>query len=329
MDKKIQILIFMFLFFIFLFTILNFLLEKKNSNYNKIEFERISENIIRSSTEWEKDVKKELFLILKKDYNLIQEDFKKLKLELLAIGETKAFLGGNFKKDEKSDDSELNNNNSNIEICKDSNKLIDIHGYTKKIQSKKIKDINNALLANVRFNALKSKPWEYKVFERKYNLITILSKNNNDQLVFHHSLKYFIPEEKNNKFYNINIDSSIYKQEEKLNNFFWFNPKIDINFLIGINLFNFVNIDDKLPIIFDIGFSFSSYGINKLDSIFKMFRFGIGYDINNNFMCASFAPILFNFGKFLPLINNLYISPQVSLNEKNNFLLSIGIGPEF
>ena len=306
----------------------NFLLQNE-----VVKFKKLTEDLIRSNTEWvkRKDIEKELKnLMTKEDLKKVKEDLKKLNSNLNAIGKTIGVVEGKVSQLENSDAE--GDETSPVEICKETGKAIDIHGYTKKVQIKKIKDINSASIASVEFDASKKAPWNYEVFRKEYKLITILGKKESGQLTFHHQLQYSIPSI-SNKFYPINILSSEYKQVPEKNEWFWLNPVLDANFFIGGMFYKIGNgfgrTDNILSMGVDVGLSLSSYGTNKVDSLFRLFRFGLGYNIERRAGTLSFSPITFNIGKPLPLLTNLYFSPQISIDTAGGLILNAGIGPQF
>lgn len=297
------------------------------------KFKKLTEDLSRSSSEWVKreDIEKELKTLMnKEDLEKVKEDLKKLDADLNAIGKTIGVVKGKVSRLEKSDREE--GEKPPVEICKETGKAIDIHGYTKKVQVKKIEDINSAPIASVKFDASNKTPWNYEVFGKEYKLLTIIGKKESGQLTFHHQLQYSVPSV-SNKLYPINILSSQYKQVPESNKWFWLNPKLDINFFIGGMFYKIGDLygrpDSILSMGIDLGLSLSSYGYNKVDSWFRLFRFGLGYNIERQGGTLSFAPISFNIGKPLPLLTNLYFSPQISIDTTSGLTLNAGIGPQF
>ena len=55
----------------------------------------------------------------------------------------------------------------------------------------------------------------------------------------------------------------------------------------------------------------------------------LGYDIERQAGHLSFAPFALNIGKPLPLIENLYITPQIGVDTGGAITTGIGIGPSF
>lgn len=296
-----------------------------------IEFKKLTESLVRSSNKWvtKDDLEKSLVgVVTKGDLEEIKKDLKELGAKLTSVGQTIGEIGAIISKPEPSDGQ--GPDNPNPPSCSDG-KLIDVYGYTKNVQIKEIKDINSAPVAEVKFNAAQKAPWMYKTYGRKYKLITVVGKKDDGQLTFHNSMKYSIPE-KGNTEYNINITSSDFQQAFPSNTWFWLNPIVDFNFFAGGRLYQFAdgpgrNNDASLGV--DLGISLSSFGETKVDSVFRLFRFGVGYNIERQAANLSFAPITYNIGKPLPLLTNLYVAPQVGVDTNGGLSLTLGIGPQF
>jgi hypothetical protein len=215
-------------------------------------------------------------------------------------------------------------------ICTETGDPIDVHGYTKKVQIKELIDSNSAPVAKTEFDASKEKPWNYEVYGREYKLATIVGAKDSGQLTFHHQLKYSIPDKDPLKQYPVSIISSDYSQVPLSSKWFWLNPVLDANFFAGGMVHKFADgpgrPDSILSMGADVGISLSSYGETKVDSWFRLFRFGLGYNIERQAGSFSFAPITFNAGKPIPLITNLFFTPQVAIDTAGGLSVNLGIG---
>jgi hypothetical protein len=122
------------------------------------------------------------------------------------------------------------------------------------------------------------------------------------------------------KKFPIEITSSEFKRL-KLTDMknFWWDPTIDF----GISY----NVDNFGP---TVGLSLSGRGRTKIDLDWKFPRFGISYantDDDNNFW-FSFDPVSYRLGKHVPIVENLWISPGVSIDTsgKYSFELNMNVG---
>jgi hypothetical protein len=296
------------------------------------QFKKLTESLVRSSTKWatKDDLKNDLKdFLTKEDLSALESDIKEIGSRLAAVGRTVGVIGRKVSKLEASDSE--GPENPNPETC-DDGRLVDTHGYTKKPQIKLLTDTNLAPLAKIQFNAAKKKPWSYEVYQRQYKLITAVSKKESGQLVFHHNLEYSVPNE-SEKTYKVNLVESKYKQVPSSSKMFWLNPKLDVNFIVGGNVYGFASgpgrPDNILSMGLDLGLSLSSYGETKADSWFRLFRFSLGYDIERRAGHFGLAPIAFNLGKPLPLLTNLYLSPQIGLDTAGGLTVGMGTGVQF
>jgi len=298
-----------------------------------VQFRKLTETLVRSSNQWatKKDLEHDLKAFMtKKDYATLRADIDKLGANLMAVGRTVGTIKRKVSKLEKSDDQ--GPVNPDIKLC-DDGKLVDTHEYTKRPQIKLLTDVNLAPVAKVQFDASKDKPWNYDVFRRNHYLTTVVSRKESGQMVFHHKLEYSVPDKDKAKKYKVNIVSSDFKQAPPKSKMFWLNPRVDANFFAGGAVYRFAEgpgrPDNIVSLGVDIGLSLSSYGPTKVDSWFRLFRFGLGYNIERQAAQFSFAPFVLNIGKPIPLLSNLYLAPQVGVDTGGGLTVNMGIGPQF
>lgn len=297
------------------------------------EFKALTETLVRSSNRWvtKEDLESHTRnLLTKSDFAAIEDDLEGLDARLTAVGRTVGSVKRKVANLEKSDSEGVEN--PNVTKCEDG-RLVDVHKYTKKPQIKELYDIKEAPVGSVRFDASKVAPWNYEIFRRDHKLITIVGKRESGQLTFHHKLEYSIPEKDSNKWYSIDLLSSDYVQVPLKDKMFWFNPILDLNFFAGGKVYKFATGPGRTESIAsigaDLGLSLSSYGETRADSWFRLFRVGVGYNAERQAAHFSFAPFVFNIGKPLPLLTNLYLSPQVGVDTAGGLTINLGIGPQF
>lgn len=92
------------------------------------------------------------------------------------------------------------------------------------------------------------------------------------------------------KGFDVLIDKSRFTEK-----FFWFSPHLDLALVLAI----------PAAIYPGLGFSFMGYGLTKDDLSWRFARLGLG--ISDNRILLSVTPVLFNLGKTLPLISNLWV----------------------
>lgn len=293
-----------------------------------VQFKQLTADLVRSSTQWatKDDLDAKLKdMMSKDDLEMIRKDLASLRASLVAVGSTVGSLGRKISSMERSDRE--GPPSASIEKCQDG-RLVDIHGYTKAPQVKEMTDVNSAPLASVTFDASLDKPWGYDVYERKFHLSTTVGKQDNGQMVFYHTLGYEVPG-KSDKRYKINLTSSEYLQAPQVRQMSWWNPVLDVGVFVGGNAHPFAWGGDpgsRFSVGAELGLTFSSYGYTKVDSLWRFFRVGAGYDAQRKTAHFSFAPATFNVGDPLPLITNLWLYPYVGIDSGGGLMVGGGIG---
>lgn len=293
------------------------------------EFKALTENLVRSSTKWatKGDLKNSLKnFMTKEDRAALEKDIKAVGGQLTAVGRTVGRINRRVATLEKSDRE--GPENTKVVKCNDG-RLIDVHGYTKKAQIKELRDANKAPVASATFNAAKKKPWSYEVYGKSYHLVTAVSRKDSGQMVFHHQLKYGVPGKSDKKF-PVKLQTSEYLQVPTSNKMYWWNPKLDVNLFVGGRIYEMTIGPGRASSLFsfggDLGVTFSSYGPTKVDSIWRFFRLGAGYDAERQAAHFSFAPVSFNLGRPMPLLTNFYLAPQIALDTAGGITLNLGLG---
>lgn len=292
------------------------------------EFKALTETLVRGSTTWatKKDLEEQLKnLLTKEELAALNKDLREIGASLIVVGNTVGRVERRVAKLEASD-SQIPNPGGGIECP--SGGLIDTHEYTRNTQVKELVDANVAPVALVKFDASSATPWDYETYEKEYKLTTIVGKRDSGQMVLDYKLTYSVPE-KGTKEYPIKIVSSDHLQVKNKNKMFWVNPTLDISVFGGGTVSQFAPGPGR-PSPFsagvDLGLNISSYGETKVDSSFKFFRVGVGYNIERQSAHLSVAPITYNVGKPLPLITNLYVGPTLAVDTAGGITLNLGVG---
>jgi len=298
-----------------------------------IESKKLTESLMRASNKWatKQDLENDLkSFMTKKDFGVLKDDIEKLGANLSAVGRTVGSIKQKVASLEKSDGE--GPVNPDVKTC-DDGKIVDVHGYTKRPQIKGLTDINKAPVAKVQFDASKKTPWSYDVHTRNHYVTTVVSQKDSGQMIFHHDMSYSVPDITKDKKYKVTLISSDFKQAQLESKMFWLNLKVDANFFAGGAVYRFAEgpgrSDNIVSLGVDVGLSLSSYGTTKIDSWFRLFRFGLGYNIERQAAQFSFAPFALNIGKPLPLLTNLYLIPQIAVDTGGGLTINVGIGPQF
>lgn len=100
----------------------------------------------------------------------------------------------------------------------------------------------------------------------------------------------------------------------------WWNPKLDVQLGAGIGT------DVSFAWGGDVGVSFSAWGKTPDDLTWRFFRPSVGLGSGAG-LTLGFAPAQLNLGKFLPLISNMWLTPQVAWNFGTGAAqITLGIG---
>lgn len=300
--------------------------ENRRLHSEIVQFKALTETLVRSSTEWatKADVDKRVKELLSKDdLKAVKDDLKALGASLTAVGRTMGSIRRKVSALEKSDRE--GPRNQEVVQCADG-RLIDVHGYTKAPQIKRLEDANKAPVAKVEFNAAESKPWKYTVFERSHRLTTVIGRKDSGQLTFHHVLKYSVPGE-SDKTFPVKLTASEYLQIPRSRQMFWWTPALDVGVFAGGRAYGIGgDAGEAFSFGVDLGFSFSSYGRTKADSLLRLFRLGGGYDAQKGAAHFSFSPVQVNIGDPLPLLTNLWLWPYVGLDTAGGLNVGGSVG---
>lgn len=78
-----------------------------------------------------------------------------------------------------------------------------------------------------------------------------------------------------------------------------------------------------------VGLSLFSYGLNSNDNSWRFIRFGVGGWTNTG-IDLTLSPLMYNFGRPLPILTNTWIYPYVGYNVNHNkYKLGIGLSISF
>lgn len=168
----------------------------------------------------------------------------------------------------------------------------------------------------VGFSAWQDKPWNYNTVAREYKSVTVLGTDEN-QRQYAYS-KFSIGA--NGKDYDVKIGTSTFKQEYPDPKFSFFNPRLYLGVDGGINLSTLHG--EAAP---NVSVQLMSYGKYKTQPDLSILQVGAGYNIEAKKPSLSLTPIMYNVGKHLPLMNNLYIGPSIQVSTAGEIGIMGGI----
>jgi len=167
------------------------------------------------------------------------------------------------------------------------------------------------------------KAWRTGTYPIEFNATIIESENINgtfDRAVEVHITNNNQKETRDKEFPISITDIKWEKVKISDKSMLWLNPRLGLG----------ANITDKF-ISPKIDLSLSSYGKTSVDMDWRFFTFGVGAHKSDNTstIVGSFEPVLWNIGKVVPIIENVFIGPAVTFDFKTNVNYGISLSVPF
>jgi hypothetical protein len=195
----------------------------------------------------------------------------------------------------------------------------DTYGYIKNRQAIKLNEPfsekQSIPLGQVGFSAWQEKPWDVEIYKRQYLLTNVLGIDENGKHYVYNKFTIVTGDKK----YNIKITDSKFV-EELPDSKFRFSPHL----YLGI---------DGGAYVTNVGFEVSpnlqialfSYGLTKSLPDWTFLGLGLDYATQHKNLGLILSPINYNIAKHVPLIDNTYIGPSISLDTDKNISLLWGL----
>ncbi len=170
-------------------------------------------------------------------------------------------------------------------------------------------------IGEVEFRAWKERPWSYELKAREYSAITVISVDDDGKTIVTNQLLVKVDGQEfplaieEGKFVEIYPEGS-----------FKFHPRLFLAFDAGAYV---TQVAAELTL--DAEISFFSYGKTKLSPDWVFLSPGLGYATQRGNMIFSLAPARYNLGSVLPLIENLYVGPKVTVDLEGNVGIYAGV----
>ncbi len=214
--------------------------------------------------------------------------------------------GGNTSSEAKQDPTTCGPNAS-TEKCpyNDDEQILDVY---EQIGDQKI------AFGNVSFKAWELKPWSLTVLPREYRSTVIFAETDDGQKIAysHNSITV------GDTTVNLPISSSKFITSPKPAKF-RLSPRLHLSVSLGLTL----------PLFLDGQFGakvhFFNYGSDKLMPDFTFAGVGLGYSAGQSSMVFGFTPALYRVGKHLPLVEDLYIGPEVTVSLSGSFSILLSL----
>lgn len=297
----------------------NYSLRKQNevlANQTKISYKTVSDSIQRAESRLVSS-QEELTKFAAKnnlDIEAIKRDVNSLGARLEAVAVTEAKTTTIIRNNYYSDETEP----SQVQVpeCPEDGRPIDIHGYTKNVETTNLTDSNGMRIADVSFTAAKNPPWSSKIYGIRYKILNTASRDRQGKLILYTELQASNEEAQPGRIFKVpGTSSELVEIPPSSPGWDWWNPYLYLTSNLSLGVWP--NIEFSAS--FGIGFSIWSYR-----SMWRFLGITAGYDAYQNSFRASLIPVLVNIGDPLPFFSDLWIYLDVGIDT--NSLLTVGLG---
>lgn len=194
----------------------------------------------------------------------------------------------------------------------------DQFGYFKATQIVKLNEPFNGEavpFGEAKFSAWREKPWDIEIYKRQYSIVNVLGVDENGKHYVYNKFSIVAGDKK----YDVNITDSKFVEEYPVSKF-RFSPHL----YLGVDVGAYVT---------RVGFEVSpnlevalfSYGLTTNLPDWTFLGLGFDYATQQQRLGLILSPVNYNIAKHIPLINNTYIGPSISLDTDKNVSLLFGI----
>lgn len=280
-----------------------------------VQQKQLVDGIVRSQAQWTTKDDLEKWV---KDNNVnlkaIQDDLDKLHADVAAVNITIASSKGQHGTNLPTIPGPVNPNPQPV----DPNNP-DPFGYLARQQNLNLnEEFSNVKvpIGTVGFSAWQEKPWSIDIKARDYKLATVVGTDENQRMYFYNKFTVSV----DNKDYEIPITKATTQQVYPEAKFSWFNPRLylGVDGAVGLN-------PVKGEFIPSANVQIMSYGRYKTQPDFSILQVGAGYGVDAKRPQLVVTPVSYNIGKHIPLMNNTYIGPSLSVGTDGNVSVGGGI----
>ncbi len=192
-------------------------------------------------------------------------------------------------------------------------------GYQKRQQTLALNEDFGSIkvpIGSVGFSAWQKEPWNIDIKAREYKLATVVGTDENQRTYFYN--KFTVKVE--GKEHIIPIATADTKQVYPEAKFSWFNPRLYLGIDGSVGL-----APVKGEFTPNVGVQFMSYGRYKTQPDFSVLQVGAGYGTMSARPQLVVTPVSYNVGKHLPLMNNTYLGPSISVGTDGNVFVGAGL----
>lgn len=171
-------------------------------------------------------------------------------------------------------------------------------------------------IGSVGFSAWQQAPWSIDIKPREYHVSTVVGTDENQRQYYYNKFTLKV----DNKDYEIPIKSATTQQIYPEAKFSWFNPRLylGVDGAVGLNPVR----GEFTP---NLSVQLMSYGRYKTQPDFSILQVGGGYGTVSQRPQLTIAPVSYNIGKHIPLMNNTYLGPVISVGTDGNVFVGGGL----
>jgi hypothetical protein len=195
----------------------------------------------------------------------------------------------------------------------------DPYGYMSKQQQLALNEDFGTVkvpFGSVGFSAWQKDPWNYDVKSREYHLNTVVGTDENQRQYYYNKFVVKV----DGKDYEVPIKTATTSQVYPTAKFSWWNPRLFVGADGGVNISQ-----GKGEFTPSASIGIMSYGRYKTQPDFSILEVGAGYGTVSKKAQLVITPITYNIGKHIPLMNNTYIGPSLSIGAGGDISLMGGI----
>jgi hypothetical protein len=171
-------------------------------------------------------------------------------------------------------------------------------------------------VGQVGFEAWKAEPWTVDMHSRNYHLTTVTGKDEEGREYTYNKFSVTT----NGETFDVVIQNSEFKQEYPTSHFSIWNPRLFLGVGLGADI---TAVTPELVPNLNVGIM--SYGQFKNQPDWTFLNLGAGYAAASHTLTGTVAPVMYNVGKHIPLMNNLYVGPVLGYTTRGDFILMGGI----
>jgi hypothetical protein len=243
----------------------------------------------------------------------VRADLNSLGADLRAIASTKAGTTTVVHKHYPSDVSTPSG--SEVPICEEDGRPIDVHGYTKRVETRHLEDSNGMRVADVSFEAAEEDPWTSRVHAIQYTINNAIGQNRDGTFILHTELLAESEAQPGETFRIDGVESRMLQIPEEVN-FEWWDPALMLSVALGIAVH---------PDI-DLAASLALQGMIMSYGDWRFIGISVGFDAWNRSFFASFIPFMYNVGSPIPVLSDLWLGAYVGIDHRTNVSVGLVVG---